>query len=104
MIDSRSVGVKSPVIGKDSGVAEGVAITVGLGVGVAVGVMEALGVDVGPDVGVGLGVLPEGEETKAGTSPACTTKFLVSVLVIPDASSQEMVIECGPSERGTDRL
>ena len=86
-----------PVIGKDSGVADGVAlsvaedvaVTVGLGVGVAVG--DILGVAVG--LGVGEGVFPDGVATKAGTSPACTTKFLVSVLVIPDVSSQETVIE-----------
>lgn len=118
MIDSRRVGVKSPVAGKDSGaivgvtlgvveglalgIAEGVAVTVGLGVGVGVGLEEVFGV--GLAVGVGIGVLPDGVATKAGTSPACTTKFLVNVLVIPVASNQEMVIEWGPSESGVDGL
>ena len=103
MIDSRRVGVKFPLTGKDSGVAEGiilgvpdgVAVTVGLGGGAGVGLEEALG--------GGLGVA-EDEATKAGTSPACTTKFLVNVLVIPEASNQEIVIEWGPSESGVDGL
>ena len=99
------MGVKSPVTGTGSTVAdglapivaEGVTVAVGSSVGVALGVgvgLEViLGVTVGPNVGVGLGVFPEGVATKAGTSPACTIKFLVRVLVIPDASSQEIVIE-----------
>lgn len=78
MIDSRSVGVKSPVTGKGPGVAEGVilgvaeevAVDVGFGVSVGVGLTEAFGVGDEMDVGVGLGVLPEGEDTNAGTSPA----------------------------------
>jgi hypothetical protein len=118
------VGVKSPVAGKAPGVVVGLALNVaegvpvaegwGVGVGVSVGLAEApgiavglalgLGVAVGVNVGVGLAVLPEGVATKAGTSPACTIKFLVSVLVIPDASNQETVIECGPSESGVEGL
>ena len=93
------MGVKSPLTGRDSGVAEG--ITRGVPEGVAVGLI--VGVGVGLDGGVGLGVA-DGEATKAGTSPACTTKFLVKVLVIPDASSQEIVMEWGPSESGTEGL
>lgn len=89
IIDNRSVGVKSPVTGMGPGVAEGLALSVAEGVEVAVG----LGVIVGVTFGVGLGVLPEGDATNAGASPACTIKFLVSVLVIPVASSQEIVIE-----------
>ena len=93
------MGVKSPVTGKGPDVAEGVIlgvaeeVAVAVGFGESVGLTEALGVVVGPNVGIGLGVLPEGEDTKAGTSPACTIKFLVRVLVIPVASSQEIVIE-----------
>jgi len=98
MIDSRRVGVKFPLTGRDSGVAEGVTrgvpegVAVGLKVGDGVGLEDALGVGVELGDGVGLGVA-DCEATKAGTSPACTTKFLVKVLVIPDASSQEIVME-----------
>lgn len=96
------MGVKSPVMGV-TGLAEaeavgiGVALSVGVGDGVAVGV--GVGVPVGVGVAVGLVVLPDGEATKAGASPACTTKFLVKVLVIPEVSIQEIVIEWAPSER-----
>lgn len=96
MIDSSRVGVKLPVVGKDSGAIEGVALSVAEGVAVIVGLglelAEALGVGVGLDLGVGLDEA-DGDATKAGISPACTTKFLVSVLVIPEASSQEIVME-----------
>lgn len=98
MIDSSRVGVKFPLTGSVSGVSVGVTRGVMVGTGVAdgfivgVGVGDGIGVGVRVILGVGVGVA-ELEATKAGTSPACTTKFLVSVLVIPDASSQEMVIE-----------
>ena len=94
------MGVKSPVTGKDSGVDDEVALGVAEGVAVIVG----LGVDVGLTDGEGVGVLPDGEDTNAGASPACTIKFLVRVLVIPVVSNQEIVIEWGPSESGTDGL
>ena len=105
------MGVKSPVAGKDSGAIDGVALGVAeeLALGIAVG--EAVTVGLGVEIGVGLGEVlgvglgvAECEATKAGTSPACTTKFLVSVLVIPVESNQETVIEWGPSESGVDGL
>jgi hypothetical protein len=132
MIDSSKVGVKSPVTGIDSAVAEGagfgvatkVAFGVGdgfrvgdrVGVGRAVGVVpkEFLGVAVGLITGVGLGlkvgdglgegVLPDGVATNAGNPPACTTKSLVSVLVTPLVSTQDIVMVWGPSERGAGGL
>lgn len=70
------------------------------GTGSADAIAVGLGVDVALKVGVGVGVpeafgliLCEGEASKAGTSPACTIKFLVSVLVMPSESTHETVIE-----------
>ena len=96
------------------GATAGVGVTVGIRVGIGVGINPGAGVGVGlcPGanvgaglcVGVGVGVFPDGVATNAGTSPACTTKFLVRVLVIPVASNHEIVIECAPSESGTGGL
>ena len=90
------MGVKLP----DSGVANVVGVAVG--VAVRVGAFVAVGVAVRVAVGVGLTVgvrVAEGVATKAGPSAAWTTKVLVKVLNIPDASFQEMIILCVPSER-----
>lgn len=65
MIERIIVGVKSPVSGI-WGVADGDETSVGIGVGVAVGITVAIGVA----VAIGVGVLPDGVETKAGSSPA----------------------------------
>lgn len=120
MIDNSMVGVKSPVTGIDSAVAVGagfgvatiVAFGVGDGVrvgnkvgvgwavgvvpkdflGVAVGLVAGVGLGLAVGVGLGEGVLPDGVATNAGTSPACTIKSLVSVLVIPFASIQDIVM------------
>lgn len=97
IIDSRSVGVKSPVTGTGRAVAVGEAINVGIGVGVAVEM--AIGIIVGLATAVGVGVAPDGEATKAGASPAWTIKSLVKVWVIPEESTQEIVIECAPGAR-----
>ena len=90
IIERSIVGVKLP----DSGVAKGVAVTVAVGVGVlvVVGVAVAVGVTVGVRVA-------EGVASKAGPSAAWTTKLLVRVLIIPEASFHLMVIEWAPSVR-----
>ena len=84
MINSINVGVKSPVWG--TGAEDGVGEKDGEGVG------EAFG------VGEGVVVCPEPEASKAGASPAWTTKLLVRLLVIPDASFQRTVILWKPWE------
>jgi hypothetical protein len=80
MINSKTVGVKSPVMGKASGVGDGeitgVAVAVGRIVGdeleLGLGVDEERGLFVGVGLGVGVGVdvAPEGVATNAGISPA----------------------------------
>jgi len=115
--NSKNVGIKSPVTGTGSGVIEGLALSVaegvadlaGIDVGVILGVAEGVGVPAfavgfGVAVGVGVGVLPDCDAVNAGTSPAWTTKSLVSVLMIPVASVQEIVIEWDPSESGVGGL
>jgi hypothetical protein len=86
---SAKVGPKDPETGTADvvagrltlGVGDGVGLFVGigdgLGLGVAVGVGDGLGL--GVFVGVGVGVEPDGVETKAGSSAACTIKLLVKV-------------------------
>jgi hypothetical protein len=96
------VGVKSPVIGTGIAVAEavglGVKVTLGVVVGEAVGEFRDVW-GVGDTVGVGVGVTPDCDDVKAGTSPALTTKSRVKNLVIPLVSIQEIVMVCGPGAR-----
>ena len=66
IINSKRVGVKSPVTGTGIGLAEGDAVLVGVGVGVGVTVGKTVAIA----VAVGVGVLPEPEAVNAGTSPA----------------------------------
>ena len=104
-----TVSALVPASGRLEGVEVGV--FVGLGVGLGVADVLTLGVGVGVEVslGVGLGVgvsvavgrvvgVADGVDTNAGSSAACTIKFLVRVLNIPLASLQEIVILWGPGE------
>lgn len=90
-IPKRMDAVKLPVTG--TGTADEVAVAVMVGFGVADGV----GLKVGAKVW-------DGVASKAGASPACTIKFLVSILVIPAVSIHEMVTLWGPGARSVGGL